>query len=167
VGSSGLSVADNGEIDAAARAGGRGYVAAGNFSVLAATLLHAATVASQHVPNWEVVDYASVGKADAPSGTARELAERLGAAQPAEHDHDLIGPPEARGASIAGTRVHSVRLPGYVVSTEVVFATAGERLVVRHEAGSSPDPYIAGTLLAIRRVPEVTGVLRGLDRLLF
>ena len=46
VGSSGLSESDYAEIDAAARAAGRGVVAAGNFSVLAATLLHAATVAS-------------------------------------------------------------------------------------------------------------------------
>ena len=101
---------------------------------------------------WEVIDYASAGKKDAPSGTSRELAERLGAAQPATHDADLIGPPEAAGARSAGTRVHSVRLPGYVVSTQVVLATPHERLVIHHEAGGTPDPYIAGTLLAIRRV---------------
>ncbi len=166
VGSSGLSEADFTEIDAAARAAGRGVIAAGNFSLLAASLLHAATVASQHVSHWEVIDYASAGKKDVPSGTARELAERLGAAAPAAHDHDLIGPPEARGVDVAGTRVHSVRLPGYVVSTAVVFATPDERLTIHHEAGGTPDPYIAGTLLAIRRVGEITGVLRGLDRLL-
>jgi 4-hydroxy-tetrahydrodipicolinate reductase len=166
VGSSGLSQDDYAEIDAAAREAGRGVIAAGNFSLLAASLLHAATVASQHVAHWEVIDYASAGKPDAPSGTARELAERLGAAEPAAHDADLIGPAEARGASVAGTRVHSVRLPGYVASTQVVLATAHERLVIHHEAGGTPDPYIAGTLLAIRRVPDVTGVLRGLDRLL-
>ena len=72
-----------------------------------------------------------------------------------------------RGASVAGTRVHSLRLPGYSLSTEIVLATPDERLIVRHEAGSSAEPYIAGTLLAIRRVPEITGVVRGLDRLLF
>ncbi len=166
VGSSGLSEADFADIDAAARAAGRGVIAAGNFSLLAASLLHAATVAAQHVSHWEVIDYAYVGKKDAPSGTARELAERLGAAEPAAHDADLIGPPEARGANVAGTRVHSVRLPGYVVSTAVVFATPDERLTIHHEAGGTPDPYIAGTLLAIRRVGEITGVLRGLDRLL-
>jgi 4-hydroxy-tetrahydrodipicolinate reductase len=167
VGSSGLSEADYAEIDAAARAAGRGVVAAGNFSVLAATLLHAATVASQHVSHWEVIDYGSSGKPDVPSGTSRELAERLGAAEPADHDTDLIGPPEARGASVAGTHIHSLRLPGYSLSTEVILATPHERLVVRHEAGPSAEPYIAGTLLAIRRVPSVTGVIRGLDRLLF
>jgi 4-hydroxy-tetrahydrodipicolinate reductase len=138
--------------------------------VLAATLLHAATVAAEHVSHWEVIDYASAGKPDAPSGTSRELAERLAAVkapEPADHDADLIGPPEARGASVAGTRIHSLRLPGYALSTDVILATADERLVVRHEAGASAEPYIAGTLLAIRRVPEITGVVRGLDRLLF
>ena len=69
VGSSGLSEADFAEIDAAARAAGRGVIAAGNFSLLAASLLHAATVASRHVSHWEVIDYASAGKKDAPSGT--------------------------------------------------------------------------------------------------
>jgi 4-hydroxy-tetrahydrodipicolinate reductase len=170
VGSSGLSEADYAELDAAARAAGRGVVAAGNFSVLAATLLHAATVAAAHVEHWEVFDYGSAGKPDAPSGTSRELAERLAAVHEpaaADHDADLIGPAEARGASVAGTRVHSLRLPGYALSTDVILATPHERLVVRHEAGPSAEPYVAGTMLAIRRVPEVTGVLRGIDRLLF
>ena len=170
VGTSGLTADDYAALDAAARAAGRGVIAAGNFSVLAATLLHAATLAARHVSHWEVIDYGSAGKPDVPSGTSRELAERLaevGPPEPAEHDADLIGPPEARGARVAGTRVHSLRLPGYALSTDVVLATAGERLVVRHEAGASADPYVTGTLLAIRRVPEITGVLRGLDRLLF
>jgi 4-hydroxy-tetrahydrodipicolinate reductase len=170
VGTSGLTGDDYAEIDAAARAAGRGVIAAGNFSVLAATLLHAATLAARHVSHWEVIDYGSAGKPDVPSGTARELAERLaeaGPPAPAEHDADLIGPPAARGADVAGTRVHSLRLPGYALSTDVVLATPDERLVVRHEAGASAAPYVAGTLLAIRRVPEVSGVLRGLDRLLF
>ncbi|TDD33533.1 4-hydroxy-tetrahydrodipicolinate reductase, partial [Actinomadura sp. KC06] len=75
--------------------------------------------------------------------------------------------PEARGADVAGTRVHSVRLPGFVVATEVVFGGDGERLVMRHDPGLTPDPYAAGTLLAIRRVAETPGVRRGLDTLLF
>ena len=170
VGSSGLTEADYSELDAAARAAGRSVIAAGNFSILAATLLHAATLAASHVAHWEVIDYGSVGKPDAPSGTSREIAERLSSVHEpaaAEHDSDLIGPPEARGASVSGTRVHSLRLPGYTLSTDVILATPDERLVIRHEAGASAEPYIAGTLLAIRRAPEVTGLLRGLDRLLF
>ncbi len=170
VGSSGLTDADYASLDTIARDAGLGIVAAGNFSILAATLLHAATRAAAHIDHWEVIDYASATKPDAPSGTARELAERLGEIHPptpATHDAHVLGAPEARGANIAGTRVHSLRLPGYVVSTDAILTTPHERLVIRHEAGGTPDPYIAGTLLAIRRVPKIRGVLRGLDRLLF
>ena len=76
------------------------------------------------------------------------------------------GPPGVRGATVGGTQVHSVRLPSFVVSTEVVFAAGGERLSLRHDAGETPTPYVAGTLLAIRAVPDHVGVIRGLDRLL-
>ena len=73
---------------------------------------------------------------------------------------------EARGATVAGTQVHSLRLPSFVVSTEVVFAAEGERLSIRHDAGETPAPYVAGTLLAIRAVPSRVGLVRGLDQLL-
>ena len=76
------------------------------------------------------------------------------------------GPVQARGATVAGTQVHSVRLPSFVVSTEVVFAAPDERLVIRHDAGPTPTPYVAGTLLAVRRVSGLVGLVRGLDRLL-
>ena len=79
---------------------------------------------------------------------------------------DTAGHPEARGADIAGTQVHSLRLPSFVVSTEIVFAQSDERLTIRHDAGGTPTPYVAGTLLAIRAVPTLVGLVRGLDTLL-
>jgi 4-hydroxy-tetrahydrodipicolinate reductase len=169
VGSSGLSASDYDEIDTAARERGVGVVAAGNFSLTAAMLLRAATDAARHLGAWEVIDFSSAGKADAPSGTARELAERLGDVRTPELAvpiEDVVGPVAARGATVAGTQVHSVRLPSFVVSTEIVFAEEGERLTIRHDAGETPVPYVAGTLLAIRAVPGRVGVTRGLDRLL-
>ena len=144
-------------------------VAAGNFSLTAAMLLRAAAHAARHLGAWEVIDFASAGKADAPSGTARELAERLDEVRPPEVGvpvADVVGPVGARGATVAGTQVHSVRLPSFVVSTEVVFAAEGERLTIRHDAGETPAPYVAGTLLAIRAVVGRVGLTRGLDRLL-
>ncbi len=116
-----------------------------------------------------MIDFASAAKEDAPSGTARELAERLdGVRRPTlgvELD-DVLGAREARGATVSGTQVHSLRLPGFVVSTEIVFAADGERLTLRHDAGPTPAPYVAGTLLAIRAVPGLVGLTRGLDTLL-
>ena len=169
VGSSGLSASDYEEIDAAARARDVGVVAAGNFSLTAAMLLRAATDAARHLGAWEVIDFASSGKSDAPSGTARELAERLADVQTPTVGvplDEVVGPEGARGATVDGTQVHSIRLPSFVVSTEVVFAADGERLSLRHDAGETPAPYVAGTLLAIRAVVGRTGLTRGLDRLL-
>ena len=170
IGTSGLTGDDYAEIDRLARDRGVGVIAAGNFSVMAAVLRHAAAMAARHLGHWEIIDYASDTKPDVPSGTARDLAETLGqvrepgSAVPLD---ELEGPVEARGAEIGGTRVHSVRLPSFVVSTEVVFGGPGERLIMRHDPGLTPAPYVAGTLLAVRRVADAVGVRRGLDSLLF
>jgi 4-hydroxy-tetrahydrodipicolinate reductase len=170
IGSSGLTGDDYAELDRLARARGVGVIAAGNFSVMAALLRRAAAMAAQHLDQWEIIDYASDTKPDVPSGTARELAETLAQArEPAVTvpPADLYGPVEARGAEVAGTRIHSVRLPSFVVSTEVVFGGPGERLIMRHDPGLTAAPYVAGTLLAVRKVAEVAGVRRGLDWMLF
>lgn len=170
VGSSGLTADDYAELDGLAREHGVGVIAAGNFSVQAAVMQHAAMLAAQHIDRWEIIDYAKAGKPDVPSGTARQLAETLAnvrAPEPPMPLSALRGPVEARGADVAGTRVHSVRLPSFVLSTEVVFGGESERLVIRHDAGESPRPYVRGTLLAIRRVAERPGVRLGLASLLF
>ena len=169
VGSSGLSAADYSEIDERARAAGVGVVAAGNFSLTAALLLRFATEAAQRLGSWEVIDYASFGKPDAPSGTARELADRLDGVRPPAIGvpvAETLGTPEARGATVGATQVHSVRLPSFSVSTEIVFADTDERLSIRHDAGSTAAPYVKGTLIAIREVGQRIGLIRGLDQLL-
>jgi 4-hydroxy-tetrahydrodipicolinate reductase len=148
IGSSGLSADDYAEIDKLARERGAAVIAAGNFSLSAAFVLRFATEAAQHFDMWEIIDYAKDTKADAPSGTARELAERIG------------------GDNVDWGRVHSVRLPGFVVSTEVIFAGAGERLTLRHDPGTTAAPYVDGTLFAVRALPGRFGLARGLDTLL-
>ena len=169
IGSSGLSASDFEEIDAAARARGLGVVASGNFSITAAMCQATALLTARHLAHWEIIDYASATKPDVPSGTSGELAERLEEVRRPEPGYpiqELEGPQEARGATVGGTQIHSVRLPGFVVSTEIVFGLANERLVIRHDAGGTPEPYVEGTLLAVRKVREVVGVIRGLDTLL-
>ena len=169
IGTSGLTAADFADLDAAARERSVGVVASGNFSLTAAMCQAGALLAARHLPQWEVIDYASATKPDVPSGTARELAERLGEIRRPELGHpieDLHGPQEARGATVAGTQIHSLRLPSFVVSTEVVFGLPDERLTIRHDAGGTPEPYVAGTLIAVRGVPALVGLTRGLDTLL-
>ena len=169
VGTSGLTATDRAEIDSAARERSVGVVASGNFSVTAAMCQAAALLAARHLAHWEIIDYASEAKPDVPSGTARELAERLGEIRQPEVGYplrDLHGRKEARGVTVGGAQIHSLRLPSFVVSTEVVFARPDERLTIRHDAGGTAGPYVEGTLLAVRKVHELVGLTRGLDNLL-
>ena len=148
----------------------RRRVASGNFSLTAAMCQAGALLAARHLPHWEVIDYANAAKPDVPvgDGARARRAARRGAPARARRTRSTSshGPQEARGATVGGTQVHSVRLPSFVVSTEVVFGLPDERLTIRHDAGGTPEPYVAGTLLAVRRVSELVGLTRGLDTLL-
>jgi len=170
IGASGLTAGDFAEIAAEATAAGLGVIAAGNFSVTAALAKHFSLLAARHLRSWEIIDYAGAGKVDAPSGTTRELAESLGEIAPSELAvaiQQTHGEVAARGATIGGTQVHSVRLPGFVIAFESLFGLPDERLTIRHDAGAGAEPYAAGTALAITKVMTTTGLVRGLDVLLF
>ncbi|QCK87618.1 4-hydroxy-tetrahydrodipicolinate reductase [Phreatobacter aquaticus] len=173
IGTSGLTAADYDEIDAAARAAGRGVIAAGNFSITASLLKRFATIAARHVPDVEIIDYASAKKPDTPSGTGRELGEILSKIRlepTSKPVGELGGIRETRGGAVnAGgiaIQVHSVRMPSFVLSAEAIFGLPDERLTIRHDAGSSAAPYVGGTLLAVRRVAGLVGLVRGIDHLI-
>ena len=62
------------------------------------------------------------------------------------------------------SRVHSVRLPGFVVTRESVYRRRGGAAgCSATDPGERPQPYVAGSLLAIRRVAEAPGLRRGPD----
>jgi 4-hydroxy-tetrahydrodipicolinate reductase len=170
IGTSGLTASDYHEIDATARSNDLGVIAAGNFSITASLAKHFALFAARHLPSWEIIDYAHADKPDAPSGTTRELAEELASVAQNRIEAPITpedGNSRARGATIAGTQVHSVRLPSYVIAFEAIFGLPDERLTIRHDAGSGAMPYVSGTLLAVQKVMTTRGLIRGLDRLLF
>jgi 4-hydroxy-tetrahydrodipicolinate reductase len=169
VGTSGLTEQDYAEIDAAARRHSRGVLAVGNFALTVVLMQKFAEMAAKLIPQWEIIDYAHDDKIDAPSGTARELAARLSRVRwpcPTVPVEQTVGQREARGATLAGSQVHSVRLPGFVISAEVVFGMPDQTLTIRHDSGSSARPYVDGALIAIRRVSTLVGMHRGLDTVL-
>ena len=96
----------------------------------------------------------SADKPDAPSGTARELAARLARCATPAVGHPPVethGLPEARGRRYSGSPVHSVRLPGFVSSIEILFGAArrtaldpsrlrlGRRALRRRDASRGPE----------------------------
>ncbi len=169
VGTSGLTDDDFAAIDEVARGRQRGVLACGNFALTVVLLQKFAETAARLIPQWEIVDYAHDSKVDAPSGTARELAARLSkvrAPEPTVPVDDTVGPREARGATLSGSQVHSIRLPGYVISAEIIFGMPDQKLSIRHDSGNSARPYVDGAMIAIRKVSTLVGVHRGLDSVL-
>jgi 4-hydroxy-tetrahydrodipicolinate reductase len=166
VGTSGLSTEAYEEIDGLAKEVDRGVLAVGNFALTVVLLQKFAEMAAKYIPHWEIIDYAHAEKKDVPSGTARELANRLSKIREAQLDvplEKIEGPRETRGARLEGSQVHSVRLPGYVISIDAIFGMPDQKLILRHESGTSAQPYVDGALLAIREVGKLVGVHRGLD----
>lgn len=169
IGTSGLTEEDYAELDAIARKQQRGVLACGNFALTVVLLQKFAEAAARLIPQWEIIDYASDNKVDSPSGTARELVTRLSRVRHPEPTIPVdrtVGSREARGATLSGIQVHCVRLPGYVISAEVIFGMPDQKLTIRHDSGNSARPYVDGALLAIRKVSTLVGVHRGLDAVL-
>jgi len=169
IGSSGLTDEDFVEINEAALNHEVGVLAAGNFAITAVLLQRFACEAAKYLSHWEILDYASDAKKDAPSGTTRELASRLSEVRKPEVTHPIdetIGERESRGTTLNGCQIHSIRLPSYVISVEAIFGSKDERLTIRHDAGSGAEPYIQGSLLAIRKVRDHVGLIRGLDKIM-
>ena len=169
VGTSGLTDEDYAEIASAAEKAQRGVLAVGNFALTVVLLQKFAEIAAKFIPQWEIIDYASDGKKDSPSGTVRELANRLSNVRPSELTvplEETQGVKETRGARMTGSQVHSLRLPSYTISAEVIFGMPDQRLTIRHDSGTSAQPYVDGSLLAIRKVSSFTGLRRGLDNVL-
>ncbi len=169
VGTSGLTDADYAEIAVVAEQNKRGVLAVGNFALAVVLMQKFAEIAAKYIPQWEIIDYASDAKKDAPSGTVRELAFRLSRVRaseltvPLEQTQGIV---ETRGARVAGSQVHSIRLTGYTISAEIIFGMPDQKLTIRHDAGSSAQPYVDGALLAIRKVNTFVGLRRGLDSVL-
>lgn len=114
VGTSGLTEAGFAQIEVLVRKQQRGVLACGNFALTVVLLQKFAEAAARLIPQWEIIDYAHDDKADAPGGTTRELAFRLSRVRKPEPTVALeqtVGLREARGATVSGSQVHSIRRP--------------------------------------------------------
>jgi 4-hydroxy-tetrahydrodipicolinate reductase len=123
-----------------------------------------AATAAPYFDSVEIVELHHPNKVDAPSGTARRTAElvaqaRHGQASPDATTEETEG---ARGASVAGVRVHAVRLAGLVAHQEVLLGGHGETMTIRHDS-LSRESFMPGVLLGIRWVIEHPGLSVGIE----
>lgn len=149
---------------------GLGVVVAPNFALGAVLLMRFAREAAAHFTSVEVIETHHPDKVDAPSGTAIHTAQVIARARadagvasaPDATERSLDG---ARGASVDGVPVHSVRLRGAVAHEEVVLGNPGEILTLRHDSLDRAG-FMPGVLLAVRQVRSRPGLTVGLEPLL-
>jgi len=142
-------------------------VIAPNFAIGAVLMMHVAELAAPWFDTADIVETHHDAKVDAPSGTAMATAERMVAASPdwaadPTTNHVLDG---ARGATLGGIRLHSLRVRGMLAHQEVVLGTTGQSLTIRHDSYDRSS-FMPGVVLAVKAVPDLPGVTLGLDRLL-
>ncbi len=145
-----------------------GGVVAANFALGAVVLMHLAQIAARYFDAAEVIELHHDRKVDSPSGTALATARLMRAARGSDFAYrssDLEHVPGARGAVEGGVGLHSVRLPGFVASQEVIFGGLGQTLTLRHDS-TGRESFMPGVLLAVREVMEREALVEGLDALI-
>jgi len=142
-----------------------------NFSIGAVLMMYFAAKAAPFFESAEIIELHHAAKADAPSGTATRTASLIAEARAGAE----LGPPPdatvsevagARGATLDGVRVHSVRLAGLLAHQEVLLGGHGEILTIRHDS-MDRSSFMPGVLLAVRGVGSLPpGLTVGLDGML-
>ncbi len=140
-----------------------------NFSTGAVLMMMFAQQASKYFENAEIIEFHHNQKKDAPSGTSVKTALMMSK----EHDNFTENNcPEtetlegARGANAySNIHIHSIRMPGFMASQEVIFGSMGQILTIRHDS-SDRKCYMQGVLLAIKYVSGHENFIYGLENIL-
>jgi 4-hydroxy-tetrahydrodipicolinate reductase len=135
---------DTEALDRLAREAGVPCFHAPNFATGAVLMMRFAREAAAVFPRAEIIELHAETKVDAPSGTAKATAARMG----------------------EGVAIHSVRLPGLVAHQEVLLGGPGETLTIRHDT-TSREAFVPGVLRAMDAVRSLPpGLTVGLEALL-
>jgi 4-hydroxy-tetrahydrodipicolinate reductase len=172
VGTTGLNEEDLATIDDLAQSSGVPIFIAPNFAIGAVLMMRFAAECAKIFDSAEIIEYHHDKKLDAPSGTAFKTALVMREAR--GRDFDRVGGDTieegsaaegARGGTMGGIPIHSVRLAGYLAHQEVIFGMAGQTLNIRHDT-ITRECYMPGVLRAVKAVRGLTGFTYGLEKIL-
>ena len=128
-----------------------------NFSTGAVLMMMFAKQAAKYFDNAEIIELHHNQKKDAPSGTAVKTALMMSEVNP---DFASGNCPETEtikgsrgGTSYSNIHIHSVRMPGYIASQEVLFGASGQTFKIRHDS-MNRECYMPGVLMAVMKQPE-------------
>lgn len=141
---------------------------AANFAISAVLMMRFSEIAAPFFENVEIIEYHHNSKVDAPSGTALNTAERIGAVSSSWKEDptqkDFLG--SSRGGTTEdGISIHSVRMEGMVAHQDVIFGTTGQILTIRQDSYDRSS-FMPGVLLAVKRINDYQGVTIGLEAFL-
>ena len=150
-----------------------GIVIAPNFSLGAILMMKFALEASKYFSNAEIIEFHHNQKKDAPSGTAIKTAQLMmknndnfKSGNCIEHE-TIDG---SRGGEYTengkgNIQIHSVRMPGFVASQEVIFGSDGQTLKIHHDT-INRECYMSGVEMAIRYLFKNNKFIYGLENIL-
>jgi dihydrodipicolinate reductase len=169
IGTTGLSDEQIAELKKLSQEKNTGCLIAPNFSTGAVLMMMFAKQAAKYFDNAEIIELHHNQKKDAPSGTAIKTAAMMAEVK---EDFAKNNCPEtetiegARGVnSYSNIHIHSVRMPGYIASQEVIFGSSGQIMTIRHDS-MDRKCYMQGVLLAVKHVAEKNDFVYGLDNIM-
>ena len=141
-----------------------------NFSTGAVLMMMFAKQAAKYFDNAEIIELHHNQKKDAPSGTAVKTALMMSEAS--EKSFVTGNCPEAEtikgargGISYSDIHIHSVRMPGYIASQEVLFGSSGQTFKIRHDS-MNRECYMPGVLMAVKHVMTKPEFIYGLENIM-
>lgn len=140
-----------------------------NFTTGAVLMMMFAAQASKYFDNAEIIELHHNQKKDAPSGTAVLTAKMMAEAKETFtkgncEEVELIEGSRG-GKSYSDIHIHSVRMPGYIASQEVIFGASGQVFKLRHDS-MDRQCYMQGVILAIKHVAKNSDFVYGLENIL-
>ena len=169
IGTTGLTDAQVEELKKLSEAKGVSCLIAPNFTTGAVLMMMFAATAAKYFDNAEIIELHHNQKKDAPSGTAIKTAQMMSEANKSFatgncEEVELIE--GARGGkSYSDIQIHSVRMPGYIASQEVIFGASGQVFKIRHDS-MDRTCYMPGIMMSIKHVMKNNDFVYGLEKIL-
>ncbi len=148
IGSSGIGHAEYQRLKKLSQIHGVGGLVVPNFSLSAIIAIELSELAARYFSTAEIIEYHREGKADKPSGTSLETAERI---------RSSSGP--------ANIDVHSVRMNVFSARQDIHLANEFERLQITTDVADG-RAYQAGILLACQCALRASELQRGIGKIL-
>ena len=170
IGTTGLSDEQIQELKELTQAKGLGCLIAPNFSTGAVLMMMFAKQAAKYFDNAEIIELHHNQKKDAPSGTAIKTALMMAETGKmtftqgnCEETETIEG--SRGGKSYSDIHIHSVRMPGYIASQEVLFGASGQLFKIRHDS-MDRKCYMDGVKLAVKYIAEHNEFIYGLENIM-